>query len=249
MSTPLRILVVEDDPIIAADLVERIVDLGYARPEHFDNGEDALKAMLADPPDLTLMDVQLSGNLDGIQTVACFRESAPNAAVVFLTSNTDEGTFVRARTLRPRAFLGKPFRSRDLRHTIELAVGTPPPPAPATPPASHGGDEVYRLKDRIFVKHKDRLQRILIADIRYARADDYYCKVATADREYLVTKTLKKFAEHLLASEGFFRTHRSYVVNLHHVEAIDHGHVLVGGERIPVSKGAREDLMKALMNV
>ena len=242
-----RILVVEDDPIIAADLVERITDLGYARPERFDRGEDALAAMTAHAPDLTLMDVQLAGELDGVETVARFRKTHPAAAVVFLTSNTDEATFSRARALNPRAFLGKPFRARDLRHTIELAVGTPPPPA--TDPADADRGEVYRLDDRLFVRHKDRLRRLLLADIRYARADDYYCRVATGDGELLVTRTLKKFAELLPPEEGFFRAHRSYVVNLRHVEEIDHAHVHVGGARIPVSRSAREDLMKALRNV
>ena len=202
------------------------------------------------------MDVQLAGEMDGIDVVRRLRDTeargeveTPNgpAAVVFLTSNTDEATFARARPLQPRAFLGKPFRGRDLRHTIELAIGTPPPPAVEEPEPE--GEEVYRLRDRLFVKHKDRLQRILIAEIAYARADDYYCRVKTPQREYLVTRTLKKFADLLPAEEGFYRAHRSYVVNLNHVEEIDHAHVIVGGERIPVSKGAREGLMKALLNV
>ena len=248
MSPSPRIVVVEDDPIIAADLVERISDLGYARPERFATGEEALVAIEAAAPDLTLMDVELAGDLDGVETVARFRKTHPDAAVVFLTSNTDEATFARARPLNPRAFLGKPFRGRDLRHTIELAVGTPPPPTSAAPTEADEG-EVYRLKDRLFVKHKDRLRRLLIADIYYARADDYYCRVVAADGEHLITRTLKKFAELLPAEEGFFRAHRSYVVNLHHVEEIDHAHVHVGGARIPVSKSAREDLMKALRNV
>ena len=246
MSTP-RIIVVEDDPIIAADLVERISDLGYPRPERFDRGEDVLAALSDAPPDLTLMDVQLAGALDGVETARRLRDRYPAAAVIFLTSNTDEATFARARPLGPRAFLGKPFRARDLRHAVELAVGTPPPPVPA--PTEREEGEVYRLRDRLFVKHKDRLRRLLIADIRHVRADDYYCRVATAEGEQLVTRTLKKFAELLPAEEGFFRVHRSYIVNLRHVEEIDHGHVHVGGVRIPIAKSAREGLMSALQNV
>ncbi len=239
-----QIVVVEDDPIIAADLAERICDLGYGRPATFARGEDALEAILAQTPQLVLMDVQLAGDLDGIDTVARFRESCPDAAVVFLTSNTDEATFARARKLHPRAFLGKPFRARDLRNTIELAIGSPPPPVNE----GSDGEDVYRLQDRLFVKVKDRLHRVLISDILWVQADDYYCRIVTKDKDYLVTRTLKKFAELLPEDGPFVRTHRSYIINLRHVEEIAYAFVQIDGRRVPVSKSSREDLMKALKN-
>ena len=239
----MRIIVVEDDPIIAADLAERIADFGYERPNTHSTGEAALEDILSERPDLVLMDVQLAGKLDGIATVTRFRESYPDCAVVFLTSNTDEHTFSKARKLNPRAFLGKPFRSRDLQHTIELAIGTPAQPAPA-----EDAQDVYRLQDRLFIKVRDRLQRVLLDDIHWIEADDYYCKVVTADAELLVTKTLKKFCELLPDGGHFVRTHRSYVVNLLHVEQIDHAHVHINGTRVPVSKSARESLLSALKN-
>ena len=239
---PSPIVVIEDDPIIAAELTERIADLGYARPRRFAKGEQALEAILADPPALALVDVQLAGQLDGVETVAGFRESCPEVAVVFLTSNTDEVTFERARRLHPRAFLGKPFRSRDLRNTIELAIGSPPPPSPE----DNGPEDVYRLDDRLFVKVKDRLRRVFLPDILWIEADNYYSKVVTKDKEYPVTRTLGRFTELLPDNGPFVRTHRSYIVNLGHVEEIAHAFVVIDQRRVPVSKGAREDLLRVL---
>ncbi len=239
----IRILIVEDEPIVAADLADRLTEMGYFVAGQYDSGEAALAHIGADAPDLVLMDIQLSGRLDGIETAGRILESHP-VPLIFLTSNTDEATFARAKSTMPAAFLGKPFRGKDLRHAIELAVQThtPQTPVPATGDSGNAGSVTF-FPDRIFIKSKDRLVRIFIKDILWAEAADYYCTVVSADKRFLLGQTLKQFSESLAHEPSLMRVHRSYLVNLSHVEAIEDTTLLIGKHRIPVNKAAKDEII------
>ena len=245
---PARILIVEDEPIIAADLADRLAEAGHAPLPPVARGEDALEVVHHDPPDLILMDVNLAGALDGVATALAIAEITP-VPLIFLTSNSDEPTFRRARAARPRAFLSKPYRGRDLRHAVDLALedrpardrAPSPTSAPAAPPIP-AGESAARDHDRLFVRVKDQLVRLLLDDILCVSADDYYCRVVTAEREYLVTKTLKKFSA-LLPEEQFVRCHRSHVVNLRRITRIGEIFVFLGEHHVPVSKAKRAELL------
>lgn len=116
-----RILVVEDECIVAEDLRTSLEELGYEVPEILASGEDvvARAAMLC--PDLILMDVMLEGDMDGVE-VAEHLATQYAIPVVFLTAHADEATFQRAKQSEPQGYLLKPFDSIHLRHTIEMAL-------------------------------------------------------------------------------------------------------------------------------
>jgi DNA-binding LytR/AlgR family response regulator len=247
------ILIVEDEPIIAADLQDRIEDLGYRVQEVVDRGEDAIRLLEDQRPDLILMDVQLAGQLDGVDAALTIHERW-GTPLIFLTSNSDSPTFKRARNARPRAFLSKPFRGRDLAHAIELALAEDIAPAPrAQKPVAETelpeGESAMILNDRLFIRVKDRLTRLFLSDILWIEADDYYCKVQTAERDYLVTKTLKKFVALLPPDAPFMRCHRSYVVNLRKVTEIGEIYLFVGEKTVPVSRSRRAELLNRLKNL
>lgn len=170
MATPARILIVEDEPIIAADLEDRLTEMGYVVTSTVDTGEEALVQVEAQPPDLLLMDIQLAGKLDGVETALKIGLTR-TIPLIFLTSNSDEASFTRARAANPRAYISKPFRGRDLGHAIELALergsthntaGDTSGREPATLP---DGQSAMLLQDRLFLRVKDRLQRLLLSDI------------------------------------------------------------------------------------
>ena len=116
-----RILVVEDEVIIARDLQATLRGLGYDVPEIVASGVDAMKAVDAHPPDLVLMDVHLQGDIDGIEAAAHIQR-AHGTPVIYLTSFSDEGTIARAKPTGAYGYLLKPFRDRDLRTAIEVAL-------------------------------------------------------------------------------------------------------------------------------
>ena len=118
---PTRILVVEDDPVVARDLQHQIQDLGCECVGHAVAGEPAICLAGELRPDLVLMDVQLVGAMDGITAAQAIREQFA-LPVVFLTAFTGDTTIARAKLTDPFGYLIKPFRERDLRVGIELAL-------------------------------------------------------------------------------------------------------------------------------
>jgi two-component system, cell cycle sensor histidine kinase and response regulator CckA len=119
-SAPLLALVVEDESLVAIDIEERLVQLGYEVAAVVDNGADALRYAQAMKFDLVLMDIHLRGESDGIQTAATLRETM-DIPVVFLTAHSDETTLDRAGRSEPLGYLLKPFDERDLRATLQMA--------------------------------------------------------------------------------------------------------------------------------
>jgi len=243
----INILIVEDEPIIAADLEDRLTEMGFGIAGLCSNGEQALELVQRQAPDLILMDIQLDGPLDGIETTKKILENHA-IPVIFLTSNSDEATFARAKTTLPAAFLGKPFRGKDLKHAIELAIsrasetGTP---VAATPEA----EQTYLFKDRIFIKTRDRMVRLFFQDILWLEADDYYCKLVTAGKEILITQTLKQIGETLAGVPELMRVHRSYIINLAHVEEIGELYVYIGKKQIPINKASKNDIISRLQRI
>ena len=118
---PARLLLVEDDPVVARDLQQQIQDLGYECVGSAAAGEQAIRLAGELRPDLVLMDVQLLGAMDGITAAQAIREQFA-LPVVFLTAYTEDSTIARAKLSAPFGYLIKPFRERDLRVGIEMAL-------------------------------------------------------------------------------------------------------------------------------
>jgi diguanylate cyclase (GGDEF)-like protein len=115
-----RLLVVEDEFLIAADISASLEKLGYSLCSSAQDGAAAVQIAQAERPGLVLMDIHLKGARDGISTAA--EISALNIPVVFLTAYADEATLARARVTKPYGFLLKPFNERELHATIQVAL-------------------------------------------------------------------------------------------------------------------------------
>jgi len=115
------ILVVEDDPDVAESVRDVLVDAGYLVPEIAPSGVRALEAAARLRFALVLMDVQLDGDLDGIETAQQLRERHA-IRVVYLTGFADDDTLHRAKQTAPLGYLKKPFNARELRIAVELAL-------------------------------------------------------------------------------------------------------------------------------
>lgn len=120
-SSPTRILVVEDELIVAADLCQLLEELGYTIVGSAATAEDAVRKAMSQRPELVLMDIRLAGPVDGIQAATEIRERL-GLPVIFLTANTDSRTVDRAIQSNPGGYLAKPFNARTLLATIELTL-------------------------------------------------------------------------------------------------------------------------------
>lgn len=116
-----RVLVVEDESVVALDARLRLEELGYAVVGIADNAVDALALAARENPDLVLMDIRIKGETDGIAAAEALRDMS-DVPVVFATAYADEETLSRAKTSSPYGYIVKPFQERELRIVIELAL-------------------------------------------------------------------------------------------------------------------------------
>ncbi|MGA2105604.1 MAG: PAS domain S-box protein [Methanoregula sp.] len=116
-----KILIVEDESIVAEDLKEVLEKKGYIVPGTVSSGEEALEVVSISHPDLILMDISLSGKLDGIETAKRIHEKY-NIPVIYLTSYSSEGYIESAKQTDPYGYIVKPFDPPSIATTIEIAL-------------------------------------------------------------------------------------------------------------------------------
>lgn len=243
MNAPAKILIVEDEMIIGANISLQLTKLGYDVTGITTRGEEALNHIKQNLPDIVLMDIQLKGNLDGIETVRLMQKEF-NVPVIYLTANADEEHFKRAKSTNPYAFISKPFKKLDLQHAIEL-IPNKITDETSTPENDGLYVSPFVQTDSIYVRRNERMIKIMIKDIYYFEADRNYCKIYAKNKECLLVMTLKEIDEKLPA-EHFLRIHRSFIINLSHVDEVAGTHVVVGRKAIPLSKSLRAELMTRL---
>ena len=118
-----KILIVEDEAIIAEEIKTGLEDMGYSVTSIVKTGEAAIEKAQQDRPDLILMDIRLEGKIDGIEAAERIR-SRFGIPVIFLTAYADEEKLDRAKLTLPFGYLLKPIQDRDLKVTIEMALYT-----------------------------------------------------------------------------------------------------------------------------
>jgi len=117
-----RVLVVEDEGIVARDLRRTLGGLGYEVVGTAATGEEALTAIAAFQPEVVLLDIHLKGPMDGIEVTAEMAKRDHTAIVVFLTAHADQATLARANGTRAYGYLLKPYKEREIKATIDLAL-------------------------------------------------------------------------------------------------------------------------------
>src|SRR5689334_4187248 len=115
------ILVVEDERVVARDIEESLVRMGYDVLGTAASAAECLQHAESQRPDLVLMDIRIEGALDGIETARILR-SRYDVPVIFLTAFADEQTVARARETEAHGYILKPFRAGELRSAVEIAL-------------------------------------------------------------------------------------------------------------------------------
>lgn len=116
-----RILVVEDEALIAEEIQDRLTRMKFQVVGIEDTGPRAIETAQRARPDLVLMDIRLKGNMDGIDTAAEIRKRL-NVPVVYMTAHSDPATLQRAKLTAPFGYILKPIHERELEITIEMAM-------------------------------------------------------------------------------------------------------------------------------
>lgn len=244
-----RLLIVEDEPIIAKDLAYALEDLGYAVAGICRHHSEALAALESSSIDLILCDIHLDGDdWDGIQLAEEIRKRHA-VPIIFLTGLSDTSHIARAAAVEPEAYLVKPFEKRGLRAAIELAVSKFSRQQNLMPSAVENEEPLPFIAGNFFIKDKKRLIKTPAADILFVRAEGVYSQISTVSgRQFLVSAHLGAI-EDRLQGLPFVRVHRSFLVNFEHIDAIEEDLISIGVDRIPLGKSYRESFYKRLQTL
>jgi PAS domain S-box-containing protein len=115
-----QILVVEDEMITGMDIQNRLKNLGYNVPVVVSSGSEAIKKVKENNPDLVLMDINLNGEMDGVEASSKIH-SFSDIPIIYLTAYSDDNTLERAKITEPYAYIVKPFKDRELNINLEIA--------------------------------------------------------------------------------------------------------------------------------
>ncbi len=244
MNDRIKILIVEDEMIIAAHLSLQLTDLGYEVTGIIPRAEEALIHLRQHRPDILLLDINLNGDMNGID-MAHEMQKHHNIPIIYLTANSDASHFERAKATNPFAFISKPFKKLELQRSIELAV-------------NHinrveikqvfARDAPSIISDSIYIRHHDKMLKIAINDILYIEADRNYCRLQCKESEYLLVMTLKELDEKLPAGK-FLRIHRSFIVNMFHIDEIATSHVVIAKKAIPLNAEMKKRLLLHIQKI
>lgn len=244
----LRITIVEDELIVSEDLRQTLESEGYVVTGTFDTAEIALVHIQSEVPDLVMVDIRLKGKMTGIELTERLRELRP-IPVIYVTANSDQETYQLARRTKPQAFLAKPFNARTLLAAVDLAFYNfsenreadgiiDIEPFDRKPTA-------YPTAEGFFVRIGGRHRKIKAEELLYVEADGSYAKVVTADGTYTISQNLSTFQRKVHLSR-LLRVHRSYLINIDHVDSFDDACIYIGKTPVPLSKTYRSDFLSVL---
>lgn len=253
MEQAIKILIVEDNVIIADDMQSMLEEIGYEIVDNVIVYEQAIEVLKSKQVDLVLIDIILASDKTGIDLGKHIRENY-DIPFIFVTSNSDRATVENAKTVKPNGYLVKPFEQQDLYTSIEIALSNfIYGKQSASKKTNTGNDESEDnvamsnsiLKDSIFVKKQHLYYRIQFGDIHFIKADNVYLEVNTADKKFLVRSPLKDYLEKLPKNK-FYRAHKSYIVNVDHIDAINSKDIMINNTLIPISKDFKEFIISAM---
>jgi len=232
-----KVLIVEDEALIADNLAAIIKDLGYEVTGVCAGADEALKSIKSAVPDVCLLDVSIEGEIDGIDLAAMIQKRVP-IPHIFITSFSDTDTIERARETNPAAYIIKPYTDKEVEVNMMLALHKKSQDT-SSPKIENKED------DSFFIKEKHELIRVRYNEINYGEAADNYTIVYTLKGKFILSQTMKNVFEKL-EPHGFVRIHRSYFVRFSNIESIGPNYIMLQGKELPMSQNNRSELLATI---
>lgn len=235
--------------LLAANTAMQVENMGHRVVGIMPRGEEALAYILEKPPDLILMDIHLNGELDGIETVIEMQKTQ-DIPVLYLTANADQAHFDRAKETHPYAFVPKPAKRTDLERAIDVVLQriVHEQKGNGNAQESDGAGAPFVMRDCIYVRDHDKMVKVCIPDIYYIEADRNYSIIHAKQKRHLLVVTLKDM-DQKLPTKYFLRIHRSFIINLMHVDEVATSHIVIDKKAIPVNRAMREELLRRLQTI
>lgn len=233
-----KILVVEDEIIIADHICDSLEELGYEPLEPAISYTEAIETIEAEKPDIAILDVQLAGKKTGIDLAKRIIEKY-DFPFIFLTSNADAATINLAKEVMPPAYLIKPFTKDDLFSSIEITLHN------FSKKIGEVKDSNLVFKDSLFIKDKGFYNKVLFEDILYIESSHVYIEIFLKDQQKLLVRTsLTEILSNL--NSNFIRVHRGFIVNIKHLNQINKSVIVIGNKKVPIGKKYKDDVLKLI---
>jgi DNA-binding LytR/AlgR family response regulator len=243
-----NILVVEDESIVSKDIQNILKKLGYNVVGAASTGEKAIDLALELKPDLVLMDIMLKGTLTGIEAAEKIKETN-GVPVIFLTAYADEATLEKAKVTEPYGYIIKPFKEIDINTSIEMALHKHKKESERRQERDllYSIAEGKEADDFVFVKANSRLVKLKTSDIFYVEALKDYVVINTLNTRYTIHSTMKDIDEKL-PSDEFIRVHRSFIVRMDKIAAIEQPNLILENDKkvVPIGGSYKEELQKRI---
>jgi two-component system, response regulator PdtaR len=244
----MKILIIEDEFILATDLSDTLESEGYDVVCVVDNGQDALSFYQNNGVDLVLCDISIKGNWDGIQTIEKLI-AVKQVPIIYLTALTDKETIERAKKTFPAAYIPKPFHITNLRMAIEMAINNfalKVQPMKVLKDENPQKEAILQVNDDIFIKQNYQFVKFPLNEILYLEAETVYTNIITTQKKYAIRQTISNILERLPLKQ-LVRIHRSYAININKIESFNEHEIIINGLPIPLGRTFKDDFMKQFM--
>lgn len=250
MNDKVKIMIVEDESIVALDLSMRLQKEGYDIAGIASNSDDAIDIFTGQKPDLVLMDINIKGHKDGIETAAALKK-IQDVPLIFLTAFSQSEYVTRAKAVNPSAYLVKPFNNDSLHTSIQIAIhnfavlSKPTDPKPTAEGKEETGKEsLLFFNNYFFVKHNYRFNKFSIDELLFAESDNNYIKLVTTNKKITLRVSLQYIAEKF-NHPALVRVHRGFIVNIKNIDSFNEEEIIIGAYQIPIGRNYKDDFLKS----
>jgi len=219
----MKILIVEDEILIAEDLKDNLVSFGHDTVEMAHNKKDAIALVQTYDPDLVLLDVRMENERDGID-IGEYISANFQKPFIYITAHSDVNMVKEIVKTKPAGYITKPVKKSDLFAAISLV------------------SEQLAVKENNVFKIKDGYSTVIIPidSIIYVESEGNYVNIFCDEKKYVARQSLESIIDELPDS-NFFRIHRSYLINIKKVSKFSRKEVDMGKIVLPISRNLADD--------
>lgn len=232
--TPFRILIVEDEILIADNIKRNLTKRGHEVVGIAISYDQAIQLYNQESPDIVLLDIRLNGNKTGIDIAHYIQNQETFVPFIFLTSQIDIKNINSAKETFPAGYLSKPIQKDSLFATLEIAM--------------HKQASFSKKIPTIPIYDGTKNHIVPINNILYIESEHVYVKVFLAHGNYIIKRSSLKELLKQLPKDQFIQTHRSYAINTKKISRWDMENVYIEDLMVPVSRSRRKELFGSLRN-
>lgn len=245
----IKIIIVEDEFIISESMSLTLTKQGFDVVGCFDNGTEAIELVKNTPVDIVILDIAISGHLDGIETAKAIK-GIDDVALIFLSNLHDPETLERVKAIRPDNYLLKPFTPNQLFISISNAIFNKSQNIESEVDAEQkesNEEGLSFLKDDLFIKNnKGGYKKYNVSEILYIKADRSYSSIVLENGEELLLTVDMKTLDNRINHSNFIKAHRSYIVNIAKINEIKGNVIIVGDHEISMTSAYKDNIMRHL---